>query len=88
MGPGTARPVLHPPRVQNEGYRKQGRVKLWGRAAEALALTIVDVDATVVLQIQALVETNRRTIKHTAPHSPKRSCSVSMSLVAAVGLEL
>lgn len=58
------------------------------RAAEARALTVVDVDAPVVLQIEALVEADRGAIADTATHLPERSCRVSVSLVAAVGLEL
>lgn len=88
MGPGTARPVLHPTRVQNEGHREQGGVQLGRRAAEARALTIVDVDAAVILQIHILMEANRGSFKHTSSHSPERRGRVSVSLVAAVGLEL
>lgn len=88
MCPGTARPVLHTSRVQNEGHREQGGVQLRRRAAEARALTVVDVDATVVLQIQALVEANGGAVENTATHSPERSRRVSVSLVAAVGLKL
>ncbi|KAG7224492.1 hypothetical protein INR49_015016, partial [Caranx melampygus] len=85
MGPGTARPVLHPPRVQNEGNREQSGVQLWRGAAEARALAVMNVDATVILQIQALVEANRGAIEHTTTDSPKRSRRVSASLVAAEG---
>lgn len=88
MGPSTARPVLHAPGVQNEGHGEQGRVQLRRRAAEARALTIVDVDAAVILQVKALVETNRGAIDHTAPNSVKRSRWVPVSLVAAVGWKL
>lgn len=88
MGPSTTRPVLHASRVQNKGHGEQGRVQLRRRAAEARALTVVDVDAAVILQIQALVEANGGAIDHTATHSAKRSRRVSVSLVAAVGLKL
>lgn len=88
MGPGIARPVLHTSRVQNERHGEQGRVQIRRRAAEAWALTIVDVDATLILQVEALVEANRGAITHTATHSPERSGRVSVSLVAAVGLKL
>lgn len=75
-------------RVPDEGYGEQGRVQLGGRAAKAWSLSVVDVNTAVVLQIQALVEANRRAIEHTTPYSPQRSgkVSVSVSLVAAMGL--
>lgn len=86
VAPRTARPLLHAPRVQHEGHGKQCWVQLRGRAAKAWALTAVDVDAAVLVQIQALVEANRGTVNHTASHSAERR--VSMTLVAAVRLKL
>lgn len=70
VGPGTAGPVLHPPRVQNEGNGEQSGVQLRRGAAEARALAVVDVDATIVLQVQTLVEANRGAVEHTAADSP------------------
>lgn len=84
--PRAARPLLHAPRVQHEGHGEQCRVQLRRRAAKAWALTVVDVDAAVLVQIQALVEANRGAVNHTATHSAKRR--VSVTLVAAVRLKL
>lgn len=85
MSPSTIRAVLHPPRVQDQRHGQQGGVQLGRGAAETRALAVVDVDAAVVLQVQALVEANRRAVHHAAPRPPRR---VPASPVAAVGRNL
>lgn len=55
-------------------------------AAEPRTLTIVDVDAAVVLQVQALVEADGGAVHHAAP-SPGRGRE-SVAPVAAVGWNL
>lgn len=63
VGPPTARPLLYPRRVQDEGHGEQGRVQFGRRAAVGRALAVVDVDAAVVLQVQALVKVNGGSVK-------------------------
>lgn len=89
VGPAATGPVLDAPRVQDEGHGQQGGRQVWRGAAVARSLAVVDVNATVILQVQALVETNRGAIEHAASAQPPApSVGVSVGLVAARGLKL
>lgn len=57
-------------------------------AAEARVLAVVDVDAAVVLQVQALVEADGGAVHHAASHPAQGGRRVPVPLVAAVGLKL